>query len=325
MTSQHAAYGMRAFSFGIEIEVVGIPESSIAKAIHRAVNPFEPSALRSDYGDWRVIDQRGRAWRVVYDGSLRQSPLASGGSGEIVSPILGYSDIELVHAVVRSIRDAGARADWATGIHVHVGADSFGPKQLRNLVHLIRKQERLLEHALGIHASRIEQYCKSIDDAFFKRLAKTRLTSLNGFQDVWYGERVLPTRGHRSRYHGLNLNSVFYRRTIEFRYFNGSVDEDQVKAYIHLVLALAARAITTKAAGSGRREFRVDTAKYDWRVFLNRLGLKGPEFKTTRAKLTQHLAGSAAWKGERRDRAATRTAVAVSGGDSSEGERQRAA
>jgi hypothetical protein len=75
-----------------------------------------------------------------------------------------------------------------------------------------------------------------------------------------------------------------------------------VIAYLHLVLALTAKALSSKAASSKRREFNVETAKYDWRVFLLSLGLIGPEFRKTRFHLTRHLAGSAAWKGERRDR-----------------------
>ena len=78
----------------------------------------------------------------------------------------------------------------------------------------------------------------------------------------------------------------------------------QIKAYVQFVLALAAKALGAKAASSKRRVFNVATAKYDWRVFLLGLGLIGDEFKTARHHLTQHLAGSAAWKGERRDRRA---------------------
>jgi hypothetical protein len=47
---------------------------------------------------------------VVRDGSL------SGGerSGEIVSPILTYGDIEDLQSVVRAVRTAGARCDEVT-------------------------------------------------------------------------------------------------------------------------------------------------------------------------------------------------------------------
>lgn len=111
-----------------------------------------------------------------------------------------------------------------------------------------------------------------------------------------------PSRYHQSRYHGLNLNSLFFRGTIEFRLFNGTLHAGEVKAYIQLVLALAANALSSKAASSKRRDFDPATAKYDFRVVLLRLGLIGDEFKTARLHLTKRLAGSAAWKRERRDR-----------------------
>ena len=86
----------------------------------------------------------GRTWKVVPDGSL------SGGenSGEIVSPVLGSDDIEELQNIIRAVRTAGAKADLSTGIHIHVGAERFDAKSVVNLVKLVHKQERLLEHAL---------------------------------------------------------------------------------------------------------------------------------------------------------------------------------
>ena len=293
---------MRSLKFGIEIETVGASRETVARAIHRAVGG-SPGGCNSDCGDWEIVDLRGRIWKVESDGSLFNSDLARHGTGEIVSPILGYDDLEMLQDVVRSARAVGAQADWTCGIHIHVGAHAFDAKSLSNLVRMVYKQERLLEHALGVSERRLGRYCKPIDAAFLARLEANRPKSVEDVNTAWYGQRkVAPTRRDESRYHGLNLNSYFFRKTIEFRYFNGTVDADQVKAYVQFVLALAAQALKAKAASGSRREFNVATAKYDWRVFLNRLGLIGDEFKTARRQLTKHLAGSAAWKGERRDR-----------------------
>ncbi|MFP2903034.1 VrlE, partial [Corallococcus sp. 4LFB] len=60
--------------------------------------------------------------------------------------------------------------------------------------------------------------------------------------------------------------------------------------------------LASKAASSKRRDFNPATAKYDFRVFLLHLGLIGEEFKTARLHLLKKLEGSAAWKGQRRDR-----------------------
>jgi hypothetical protein len=291
---------MRTLQFGIEIETVGISRQSLALAIHHVVAGTAGSLTMDPDGSWRVTDTQGRAWRVVRDGSL------SGGenSGEIVSPVLGYNDIELLQQIVRTVRAAGARADETTGIHIHVGARQFDAKSLANLVKTVHKQERLLEHALGVSERRLARYCRPIDPAFLERLEAHPPRTLQDISTAWYGRsNARPTRYDSSRYHGLNLNSFFFRGTIEFRYFNGTLHAGAVKAYIQFVLALAAKALRARTASSKRREFNVATAKYDWRVFLvSHLGLIGDEFKTARLHLTKHLAGSAAWKGERRDR-----------------------
>jgi hypothetical protein len=291
---------MKTLRFGIEIETVGLRRELLARAIHSVVG----GSVVMDYGSgsWRVIELSGRIWRVVPDASL------SGGdnNGEIVSPILGYDDIEQLQQIVRAVREAGAKTDETTGIHIHVDGSLFNAKGITNLVKFVFKQERLLEHVLGIAPRRLERYCRPIEPAFLQRLEAKAPKTLRDVQNAWYGSATTqPARYHSSRYHGLNLNSLFFRGTIEFRYFNGTLHAGEVKSYIQLVLALAANALGSKTASSKRRTFDPATAKYDFRVVLLRLGLIGDEFKTARLHLTKKLAGSAAWKRGRRDRAAT--------------------
>jgi hypothetical protein len=77
---------------------------------------------------------------------------------------------------------------------------------------------------------------------------------------------------------------------------------------LQFALALSAKAINARASSSRRRDFNPATAKYDFRVFMLKLGLIGDEFKTARLHLMARLDGSAAWKGERRDTVAYRAA-----------------
>ena len=298
---------MKTLRFGIEIETVGVPRGQLARAIHAVVG----GTVDGGGGDmWRITDAMGRVWQVVHDGSL------SGGwnSGEIVSPILGYDDLDQLQNIVRAVQRAGARADESTGIHVHVDGSRFDVKSVINLVKFVHKQERLLEHVFAAHERRLD-YCRPINQAFLRRIETQPPKTLQQLSNAWYGRRVTPTRRHESRYHGLNLNSFFYRRTIEFRYFNGTLDDGEVLANVQLVLALAANALDTKTASSKRRDFDPETAKYDFRVVLLRLGFIGAEFKTARLHLTKRLAGSAAWKRGRRDKPAATPANASSEGE----------
>ncbi len=62
------------------------------------------------------------------------------------------------------------------------------------------------------------------------------------------------------------------------------------------MLALAAKELNGRAASSRKREFRTESAKYDFRVFLLHLGLIGDEFKTARKHLIAALPGDSAFK-----------------------------
>ncbi len=67
---------------------------------------------------------------------------------EVVSPILSYDDIPKLQELVRTMRKAGAMVNSSCGIHIHVGAEQFTPKTLRNLVNLMASKEDMIYHAL---------------------------------------------------------------------------------------------------------------------------------------------------------------------------------
>jgi hypothetical protein len=305
---------MKTLKFGIEIETTGRSRQVLAEAIRGVVG----GTVRSEYRSWYVTAADGRKWSIVPDGSLNGG---DSNSGEVVSPILTYADLDTVQNIIRAVRAAGAKADTSTGIHIHVGAEHFSPKAVANLVKLVHKQERLIEHALGVDAQRLERYCRPIDQGFLRRLEAMRPQTKQELSTAWYGHaNALPSRYDNSRYHGLNLNSYFFRGTIEFRYFNGTTHAGEVKAYLQFVLALCAKALTTKTASSKRREFNTASAKYDFRTFLLHLNLIGDEFKTARLHLMKKLAGSAAWKGARRDRRPAADAAPAADTSTSDGE-----
>lgn len=286
---------LNTLRFGIEIETVGLGRDGLANAIHSVVG----GTKTCDYRSWKITDANGRAWKVVPDGSLSGEL-----SGEIVSPILGYDEIELLQQVVRAVRRAGGRADASCGIHVHVDGARFDARAVTNLVKMVHKQERLIEKSLGISDRRLQNYCRPVDAEFMRRLESRRPRTMQEVSDAWYGRRnTTPSRYHSSRYRGLNLNSLFFRGSLELRFFNGTMHAGEVKAYVQFALALAAKAIGSKAASSRRREYNEATSKYDMRVWLLALGMIGDEFKSARLHLLKRLGGSTAWKGERRDRA----------------------
>lgn len=271
--------------FGIEIETVGLTQEELARAIARGIG----GTVHNSYSATVVAMADGRTWKIVPDGSL------SGGyrSGEIVSPILTGADMELLQLVVRSVRKAGARADASTGIHIHVDGAQFDARTAVNLIRLVARQEAIIEKALAIQGLRRERYCRPVQNELLTAIDRAAPKTMEDLRALWYGRRnATPTRYDGSRYHGLNLNSLFFRGTCEFRWFEGTLHAGEVKAYVQLVLAIASRALAAKSARKERKSFKETTAKFDMRVFLHYLGMRGDDFDSAREHLTKRLPGS---------------------------------
>ena len=92
----------------------------------------------------------------------------------------------------------------------------------------------------------------------------------------------------------MNLHSVFYRGTVEWRCFNSTLHAGEVKAYVNLCLAISAQAIMQRS--TVMRKTHSENELFTFRVWLVRLGLNGDEFKTTRDHLLKHLEGDRAWR-----------------------------
>lgn len=301
---------MRTLRFGIEIETIGQNRERVAAAIQQVVGgEVRPIGMPVCSAPWKVIDRQGRTWKVVADSSLAAAQVLQ---AEIVSPILCIDDIPELQEVVRAVRRAGAKTHPSCGIHIHVDAARFDARAITNLVKIVNKQEALITQALGIESSRLNRFCRGIDQEFLSRLEKERPNSMDDINRLWFGRfDARPARFHYSRYRGLNLHSIWRLGTIEFRLFNSTLHAGKVKAFIQFVLALSAKALKAKSARSARRPFNPETAKYDFRVFLLSIGLIGDEFKTARHHLLARLGGSAAWKHGRPRRSLPQTATAT--------------
>lgn len=283
----------QADKFGIEIETVGLSREAVARAIHSVVGG------RISFGPEVVMDD-GRVWKVVPDGSL-----SACNSGEIVSPILTYADLETLQSIVRAVRAAGAGTDSSCGVHIHIDGSRFDVRGLLNLINMVHKNERLIERALNVRADRLSRYTRAIDARLVERLEQRRPRTMPELQAAWYGyDYARPCRYDGTRYHGLNLNSFFYRGTIEFRYFNGTLHAGEIKSYVQLCLALAQRARTAKATSRARRQVASENERWAFRVFLKTMGMLGEEFKTARLHLTKHLSGNGSNPKRARERVA---------------------
>lgn len=287
---------MRDLNFGIEIELTGFTREKAAKV---TAQYFGTSAQYDGgfYEKWSATDTQGRKWQFVYDGSIRveSSRGRPADKVELVSPICTYDDIPDIQELVRKLRGAGAIANESCGIHVHINAAPYDAQKLRNLTNIMASKEDLIYKALQVSVSREHEYCQKVDDRFLEELNRRRPRSLDEVKRIWYGGGDGSSEHyHSSRYHCLNLHSVFQKGTVEFRLFNGTTHAGKIKAYIQLCLAISNQALTQRSAS--RQKTASTNEKYTFRTWLLRLGLIGDEFKTARLHLLENLDGCIAWK-----------------------------
>jgi len=286
---------VRDQNFGIEIELTGLTRKKAAEVI-AAHFGTQVSYYGGSYSEYHAKDQTGRTWKLMSDGSIHTTP--RGEDVEMVSPICKYEDIPDIQEIVRKLRGAGAIANASCGIHVHINAAPHNATTLRNITNIIASKEDLLYKAIKFHTNR-EYYCQKTDYSFLEQLNRRPPRSLEQVKTLWYRSQPDCSRSqdahyHESRYHALNLHSVFQKGTIEFRLFNGTTHAGEIKSYIQLCLAISHQALNQRSARHTKTI--TDNDKYTFRTWLLRLGLIGDEFKTAREHLLKHLDGDIAWR-----------------------------
>lgn len=290
--------------FGLEIEFTGITRQ---KAAETAANFLDGAVdvVRDCYDTHKITAPDGRVWKVMYDGSLHcqkkegRRTISAGDSHsvELVSPILLYrEDIDTVQALARRLRKAGGFTNKSCGIHIHLDGVGHTPRSIRNFVNIIYAHNDLLYKSLQIAPERM-RYCKKMDAVLVERMNQVKPKTLEQIESIWYEDYTGSRNGHyhNSRYHFLNLHSFFHgNHTVELRGFNSTLHAGKIRTYIALALALNHQALTQKSASC--RKVQEENEKFAMRVWLNRIGFIGDEFKSYREHLCQHLNGNAAWR-----------------------------
>lgn len=289
---------MKTLKFGVEIEFTGITKSMARKVI------AEHFGTQINYYNY-IYDQQNRKWCIKGDGSIA----AESSTGqfdedsseyrcEMVTPILNYEDIPTLQEIVRKLRECGAKANKSCGVHVHVDDRPFTAKSLRNLVNIMASKEDLIFKAVGVRENR-EYYCKKMEQRFVEGINQSKPTSTEKIKQIWYDGTIVR---HSTRYHALNLHSIWEGTGIEFRCFNGTMHAGKIKTYIQLCLAICHQALTQN--GASARKTATTNEKYTFRTWLLRLGMIGEEFETARKFLLENLDGDIAFRNGRPDRAA---------------------
>ena len=293
--------------FGCEIEMTGLTRQQAAEAV---ASLFGTNAVHSrssrTYDPWEVTDNEGKTWRFVYDSSIhgshrtgrQQVPIGDGDyKVEMNSPKLEYSEMGKLQEVVRTLRHAGAVVNGSCGMHVHVDASKHTPQSLKNALSIMYSKEDILFKALNVNESRVERWCQKVREPMLEKIRKLPSnTTMDRLRREWYeGSDGSYEHYNWTRYYALNLHSVFYRGTLEWRCFESTLHAGKVRANITLALAISAQAINQSRTVMRKTEISENPA-FTFRTFLLRLGLIGPEYKNVREHLLSKLPGDRAWR-----------------------------
>lgn len=309
---------MKSQTFGVEIETSGADSEELAYLISHYFNS-SVECERYSHDDcgmtcYYALDNNGRKWRCMHDGSLYDSSSDIGhGSSELVTPVLNYDDIPMLQEIVRLLQRNGIKSNsqYGCGVHIHVGADLFKEgghtvKSLKNLANLMANHQRLLRTAIGFTSSR-SGYCGLMCEDFLRRInARSFNGSYEELEYAWYkGYNCydIPEEAdhyNSSRYQMLNYHCLFNKTligkgeqaTTEFRCFefHNKMHAGELKAYIQLCLAMVAY---SKSVDYVKRQ-EIETynnPKNSMKNWLGNMGLTGDEFKTCRRMLTKRLPG----------------------------------
>ena len=258
------------------------------------------------YDPWEVTDNDGKIWRFVKDASIHPEHRERGRlvsasdlyKVEMNSPKLEYSEMSKLQEVVRALRHAGAIVNSSCGMHVHVDASKHTAQSLKNALSIMYSKEDILFKALKVNENRVYRWCKKVDEDKLSKIRKLPSgAGMRQMQELWYSDTSESPSFHynETRYYALNLHSVFYRGTLEWRCFESTLHAGEVRANITLALAISAQAINQKKTVMRKTEISENPA-FTFRTFLLRLGLIGPEFKNVRKNLLKNLPGDPAWR-----------------------------
>ena len=297
--------GLKDQCFGVEVELTGITREQAAQAL---ADYFGTEPRRGDdyYDSWYVRDGEGKEWRLMSDSSIRGEQKVGARYTstsdpryrvEMVTPKLTYAELPKFQECVRRVRTAGGKVNSSCGIHIHVDAANHNRQSLKNLIGIMYSKEDILFKALQVNESRASRWCQKVREPMLEKIRRmpTGMT-MDQLKRAWYdGEDGSLEHYNWTRYYALNLHSVFYRGTLEWRCFESTLHAGEVRANITLALAISAQAINQKRTVMRKTEITENPA-FTFRTFLLRLGLIGPEFKNVRKNLLKNLPGDKAWR-----------------------------
>jgi hypothetical protein len=234
--------------FGVEMEIYGL-DYVVTPVDGGVIKPYNISSRGTDgrrfrqlYLDHGVdLGANRESWHFEEDGSI-----TGRGGVELISPILsGLEGLVQTYHALQFLGDMkGVKINESCGFHVHHGVDrqQYTCAHLKELVRIIYPMEEYFYLLIPGDRQNADT-CRPIEvdiDSFLQECEGDCDPTSCRIQNLWYSaenrydiESAKYPRYDKTRYHGLNLHSYWYRSTIEFRYHSAVLhDLDEAMQWI---------------------------------------------------------------------------------------------
>jgi hypothetical protein len=165
---------------------------------------------------------------AVHDGSLPET-----GYEINTAPAKGEVFEKEINAVCAALKVANAKVNSSCGLHVHIDCRDLNFYDLKKTILVYSKVEESLFRMLA-KSRTTNHYCQKINKKFDKILIEKDKNWRKNLLEQTYGSNSLGIREARrdkyneARYYALNIHSWFYRKTLEFRQHQGTVDPKKI-------------------------------------------------------------------------------------------------
>ena len=223
---------LKSVTFGAELEHTGLTRYDSCKTVCETLGCNSNTITHyRDHGldAYKFLDHTGNVWKVVSDSSVTSAPE----SCELVTPVLNYKGYEKIHDILEALKSKGAYSNNTCGLHVHVSSQYMEEAAtIRKLLeHDYTRYDMIYLATRGFKKWSQPQKRELVESA-------SKMSSVLSIKNLWY-KTYAPFESqnehyNESRYHGLNLHSLFQGKGVEYRYFPSSFEWNEVKAYIDL-------------------------------------------------------------------------------------------
>jgi hypothetical protein len=255
-------------NFGVELEVGNeYPRSFISSIIKNTTN------MKVNISNYTQSVNNAH-WVVKTDASCGKKVRSNGmneGGYEIASFVAsGIEDIDKISKVAHNLKRGGVRSNNNCGYHIHINTSDFNEKEMGRLISYWILIEDVFFNMVPFRRT-VNKYCKKMKIKNGKY--DIAMDLIKDSMKIWemYKPKTINIRSPSEKRYSLNLlnfyaalKTKFKRKTIEFRFPEGTLCQEVIKNFIFILINFVENVKQIKAP-----KFKVASVDH----FLNACGL----------------------------------------------------